>query len=188
MSLETNLPSKVQHTVRILLRIQKIILFLCSMLLAISFFLVVVLRYIFEADLFAYEEWVLAISFWLYFIGGAQGSYEGTHIKADFVNAWVGSIRVKWLIANTALLLEIAVGIVLSYWAYLMVMEDATKYPDWPATVAWKIPFLLPRLGIFLGLVLMTFYTALHFWVAIKLGPSHEWDAEEAATGVSEGV
>ncbi len=186
MSLQ--IPPPLQAPVRALLFCQKVILVFCSLLLAFVFFAVVILRYIFHADLFAYEEWVLVAAFWLYFIGGAQGSFENTHIKADFINAWIKNVKVKWAIGNFVIFLELLVGIVLSYWGYLMVLEDVSKFPNWPATVAWKIPFVLPKLGIFVGLVLMAFYTALHLYVGIRQGPSPEWEKEEGATGKGEGV
>ncbi len=186
MSLEVRQP--LQAPVKILLACQKAILVFCSLLLAFVFFAVVILRYVFHADLFAYEEWVLVAAFWLYFIGGAQGSYENTHIKADFINAWVKNLKVKWAIANFTIFMEVLVGLVLSYWGYLMVLEDVAKYPDWPTTVVWKIPFVLPRLGIFIGLVLMTFYTSLHLYVGLRQGPSRTWEEEEAATGRGEGI
>ena len=167
-------PNTLQTPVGILLTIQKTIVVFCSLLLAFVFFAVVILRYVFQADLFAYEEWVLVAAFWLYFIGGAQGSFEGSHIKADFINAWIGNARAKWILGNVTLAMEVLVGAVLSYWAVLMVLEDVAKYPDWPATVAWKIPFVLPRFGIMLGLFLMTFYTALHLYVAVRRGPAAE--------------
>ena len=171
---ELSIPRSIEKPVRGLLFIQKVILVFCSSLMAIVFFLVVILRYVFEADLFAYEEWVLMAAFWLYFIGGAQGSYEGTHIKADFIKAWIKHEKIKWILANFTLALEVFVGVVLSYWGYLMVMEDIVKYPEWPMTVAWRIPFFVPRFGIFLGLVLMTFYTSLHLYNDIKRGPNWE--------------
>lgn len=183
-----HVPEPLQAPAKVLLFCQKTILVFCSLLLAFVFFAVVILRYVFHADLFAYEEWVLVAAFWLYFIGGAQGSLENTHIKADFMNAWIKNRKVKWLLVNFTILMEVLVGIVLSYWGYLMVLEDVAKYPDWPTTVAWKIPFVLPRLGIFVGLVLMTVYTSLHLYVGIRLGPSWKWEVREAATGRGEGV
>ena len=167
-------PNTLRTPIGILLTVQKTIVVFCSLLLAFVFLAVVILRYVFQADLFAYEEWVLVAAFWLYFIGGAQGSFEGSHIKADFINAWIGNARAKWILGNVTLAMEVFVGAVLSYWAVLMVLEDVAKYPDWPATVAWKIPFVLPRFGIMLGLFLMTFYTVLHLYVAVRRGPAAE--------------
>ena len=177
MSLQV--PSILRTPVSAMLLVQKVILFTSSMLMAFVFFAVVILRYVFEADLFAYEEWVLMAAFWLYFIGGAQGSFDQTHIKADFMNAWIRNVRVKWAIANFTLFLEVLVCVVMSYWGYLMVLEDVAKYPNWPMTVAWKIPFVVPRFGIFLGFVLMALYTAIHLYVALRKGWPDD-DAEEA--------
>ena len=169
--MSADIPAGLVRPVHILLMFQKAALVVSSLIMAVVFFLVVILRYGFQGDLFAYEEWVLMIAFWLYFIGGAQGSYENTHIKADFIAAWVRNPRLKWILANITMSLELAVLLVLSYWGILMVAEDIAQYPNWPATVAWKIPFVIPRFAIFLGFVLMAFYTALHLYVSLKRGP-----------------
>lgn len=165
------IPGHLRGPLRRLLYIQRILLAVFSVVLAAVFFAVVVLRYGFEADLFAYEEWVLVVAFWLYFIGGAQGSYEDSHIKADFLSAFISNARVRWGFSILTNLLEFFVLAVLSYWAFLMVMEEVVQYPTWPATVAWKIPYALPRLGIFIGLLLMTFYSFLHLFVKFRCGP-----------------
>ena len=181
-------PLSIGRPLRILLAVQKAILVVCSLILAFVFFVVVILRYGFQADLFAYEEWVLMFAFWLYFIGGAQGSFENTHIKADFINAWVKSARIKWVIGIVTLGLETLVGAVLSYWGFLMVLEDAAQYPNWPATVAWKIPFVVPRFGIFLGLTLMTLFTALHLYMRVKRGPSPQAESADDPRDQGEGI
>ena len=43
-----------------------------SLIMAATFLCVVILRYGFQADLFAYNEWLLIICFWLFFMGGAR--------------------------------------------------------------------------------------------------------------------
>lgn len=150
-----------------LLALQKFVLVIASLVLAITFFVVVILRYLFQADLFAYEEWVLAIAFWLYFIGGAQGSWEGTHIKADFLSAFIKSEAIKRGIANFVMALELSILVVLTCLAAYMVWENIAQYPKWPATVAWRIPFLVPHFGIFLGFLLMAFFTGLRLRIAM---------------------
>ncbi|MDE0344591.1 MAG: hypothetical protein OXI66_02260, partial [Boseongicola sp.] len=54
---------------------------------------------------------------------------------------------------------------------FAMVLEDVAEYPGWPRTVAWKIPFVVPRFGIFLGFLLMGIYTAIHLYVSVRRGP-----------------
>ena len=136
-----------------------------------------VLRYILETDLFAYEEWLLVICFWLYFLGGAMGSYENSHVKADLVTHVLKSGRVKWVLGLVVTAIEIVVCIILTYWSILMIMEEIDAYPFWQTTVALQIPFIAPRLSVLAGFALMGFYSALHFYVMICRGPEESRDS-----------
>lgn len=164
---------------RFAVALQKAVIVLCSLLIAVTFGAVVVLRYGFEANLFAYEEWMLVAAFFLYFIGGAQGSYEGTHIKADLLAEWVGSPVLRRRLKLFVLALEVAIGAILSYWGYLMVADDLARYPELPATPVYKIPLAVPRGAIFLGFALMTLYASMHL---VRL-----WADRPAVTGEGPG-
>ena len=163
--------------------IQRFIIAFCSISIAITFGFVVVLRYGFEANLFAYEEWMLVAAFILYFLGAAQGSYDDSHIKADLMNEWVESVSLRWKLGLFVLALEIAICAVLTYWGAIMVMEDLAKYPDLPSASVYKIPLAVPRGTIFIGFLLMTAYAVMHFIVRFKAGP--ESMAVEKPTGGS---
>lgn len=174
-----NLPGYLNQFVLFMLRIKKLLLVITSLIMASTFFLVVIMRYVFEADLFAYEEWILVIAFWMYFIGGAVGSYENSHIKADFLLTLLKTAKSKWLLINFTLALELIICSVLTYWGYLMIEEEILAYPEWQRTAALQIPFIAPRLSIFVGLAFMTFYTFLHLYSGLREGPSEEWEREE---------
>ena len=66
--------------------------------------------------------------------------------------------------------IELIVSIFLVYWAILMLRDEIASYPQWQTTIALRIPFFVPRLGIFVGLVFMALYSALHLYVLLKLG------------------
>ena len=148
--------------IRSIVFVQKVLLVVCSLLIAITFGVVVVLRYGFEMNLFAYEEWMLAAAFTLYFIGSAQGSFDNTHIKADLVKEWIRSEAAKRRVDLVIFALEVAIGAVLTYWAGLMVADDLSRYPNLPATPVYSIPLAVPRGVILLGFALMTLYSAMH--------------------------
>ncbi|MEH6576529.1 MAG: TRAP transporter small permease [Amphritea sp.] len=175
-----NIPKPLGKLVNFLLRTKEYVLATFSLILAFVFFFVVILRYLFQADLFAYEEWVLIIAFWVYFLGAAMGSYENTHVKADFLLSLIDSVRTKWIVINVTLLIEILIGVVLTYWGWLMLFEEIDAYPNWQTTTGLQLPFVLPKLGIFLGFVLMTFYTTLHLYSGLRDGPTPEWESDEA--------
>lgn len=165
--------SPMPKLVQIVVVAQKTIIVLCSLLIAVTFGIVVVLRYGFQANLFAYEEWMLVAAFILYFIGAAQGSYDDSHIKADLVNEWIKSARLRRRFNLLVLGLEVVIAGVLAYWGLLMVAEDLAKYPELPATTVYKIPLAVPRGTIFIGFVLMTVYAAMHF-LRLLLDPPGE--------------
>lgn len=175
-----NIPKPLAKLVKVLLTVKEYFLTAASLVMAFVFFFVVILRYLFEADLFAYEEWVLMIAFWVYFLGAAMGSYQNTHIKADFLLSLIDNLRTKWIVINITLLIEVLIGAVLTYWGWLMLFEEIDAYPSWQTTTGLQLPFVIPKLGIFLGFVLMTFYTALHLYSGLRDGPSTEWEADEA--------
>lgn len=174
-----NIPKPLGSLVNVLLSIKHYILAAASLVMAFVFFFVVILRYLFETDLFAYEEWVLIFAFWVYFLGGAVGSYENTHVKADFLLSMIDNVRTKWIVVNFTLALEILISLVLTYWAWLMLGEELDAYPQWQTTTGLEIPFFIPKLGIFLGFFFMTFYTALHLYSGLRDGPSPEWEKDE---------
>ena len=153
----------MHDVIRFVVQIQKILIASCSVLIAVTFGVVVVLRYGFQANLFAYEEWMLVAAFILYFFGAAQGSFDDSHIKADLLKEWIRSESAKRILGLFVLGLEVVIGAVLSWWGFLMVADDLSRYPELPATPVYSIPLAVPRGTIFIGFVLMTVYAAMHF-------------------------
>jgi TRAP-type C4-dicarboxylate transport system permease small subunit len=141
-----------------------------SLIMAFTFLFVVILRYGFRADLFAYEEWLLIICFWLYFMASALGTYEDSHVNADLLDHFITDPRLKWMRALVVATIELVVSLAVIYWAILMIQDEISSYPYWQATIALKIPFLVPRLAVVVGFVFMTFYTGLRIYVLLKLG------------------
>ncbi|NCF37432.1 MAG: TRAP transporter small permease subunit [Gammaproteobacteria bacterium] len=169
--LESELPHGLRSIVRALVRIKTVIVVFSLPILPITFFLVVLFRYVLETDLFAYEEWLLPICFWLYFLGGALGTYDDVHINADLLGAVSDSPKYLWLRKIAITIIELVIVLFVVYWAYLMLADEIASYPGWKTTIALKIPFFIPRVGIFLGFVFMAFYSALFLYLLWKVGP-----------------
>ena len=162
------LPRALQGLVRGLLAFKTVFVVIACLIMAGTFFFVVIVRYGFEGDLFAYNEWLLMVCFWLFFMGGALGTYEGSHINADLLDYLTEDQRLRWLRKLVVTVIEVGVSIALVYWAVLMIYDEIESYPNWTVTPALKIPFLIPRVGILVGLLMMSFYSALHLYALIK--------------------
>ncbi len=143
-----------------------------GIIMSLTFFSVVILRYGFNANLFAYEEWLMALCFWMFFMASAAATHDKLHVNADILGFMITNPRAIWVRSIVVFAIELIVLSFVIYWGWLMVFEEIAQYPNWQATIALDIPFLVPRFGIFIGLLLMGVYTVLHLIVLIRTGPS----------------
>lgn len=135
---------------------------LAIMLIVVASFLS---RYLFSFDLYGAEEFLLVAAFWLYFIGAAYGSYEKSHIEADFIQSMVGDNFVTRILGYLRDFIELGVLLVLTYWSWLLIEFGIER---WPVTPGWKIPLLVPQSSILLGFALMTLHASVHLWRRIN--------------------
>ena len=143
-------------------RLEGAIIALCSMMIAIGFSLVVVVRYVFHADLFAYEEIILPTAFALYFIGAARASYDDTHIKADLVLEGIRKKRTRLAYQTFIFCAEGLITLAFTYFALRMFVAEFDKYPSMPRTAVYQIPLAVPRFFILLGFALMSLHSFAH--------------------------
>ena len=118
-----------------IIQLEHAIIFVCSIIIAFTFCLVVLLRYGFQSDLFAYEEWILTIAFLLYFLGGAAATAGNAHIKADIVLELIRSEKSRNGFQCIVMVLETIIGAFLTWYAVLMVSERVrplAKHTDIP--------------------------------------------------------
>ena len=170
--IDNGLPSSMVRFVRALVQIKSILVAITLPILPITFFFVVIFRYILHWDLFAYEEWLMPICFWIFFLGSALGTYYDRQINADLLDTITDNLTLLWLRKLIIQIIELFITFVLIYWAWLMISDEIAAYPNWKTTIALKIPFLYPRLGIFMGFAFMGFYNALSVFLMLRAGPN----------------
>ena len=95
--LEDDLPAGLRGVVRLMVKVKTILVVISLPILPITFFGVVFFRYILEQDLFAYEEWLLPICFWIFFLSSAIGTYHGKQINADLLDTVTDNHKFMWL-------------------------------------------------------------------------------------------
>jgi TRAP-type C4-dicarboxylate transport system permease small subunit len=171
MDLVDQIPARLRRPVSFLLRAKTIFVSVSCMIMALTFFFVVIFRYILETDLFAYEEWLMVICFWLFFMAGSLGTYDNSHINADLLSQVLQNPLALRIRAIAVVLIELIVLLFAVYWAALMIIDEIDSYPFWQRTIALKIPFLVARLSILTGFIFMAFYTGLRLYVLIATRP-----------------
>jgi len=148
-----------------LLKVQKYILIISSVFIIIGIAAQASFRYFFSIDFFGFEEVIVILAFWLYFIGASIGSYEGSHIKADIIPTYIKNEKVKDTIMLITSLITIVISLLYSYWSleYIVWLAEKTT-----TTAVLKIPVLFSRVSILTGFLLMSFYFIIHFYHDLK--------------------
>ncbi len=144
---------------------ERAVLVTCNLAIMIIVVASFLSRYLFAIDFYGVEEILLIFAFWLYFIGAAFGSYEKSHIEADFIQAIFGDTFITRKISFIRDVVEILVLLVLTYWSFLLIQFSIER---WPITPGWKIPLVVPQMAIVIGFILMTLHSLIHFWNRIS--------------------
>ena len=119
-----------------------------------------ILRYVFTKDLSTYEEYLIPIAFWLYMMGGVNGSIEKSHITADFVSAYMKDGMGKDLLQLIREILTVILSSVFTMWALKSVLWYIQIGQQSPV---WHIPAWLAYASIFVGMLFMTVFGIAHF-------------------------
>lgn len=147
----------------------KVFVIFSSALMAVTFFLVVIIRYGFGGDLFAYEEWLLAISLVGFFAGAVLASERKLHINADILDMVIKNKRWLWRRDLLVQVIELMVILFIVYACYVSLADDFS-FPRLRSTPALRIPFVSWRIAIMVTFVFMAVFSAAHLYVHIRIG------------------
>ena len=94
---------------KVVINFYSIVCFVMSILLVLIISAATLMRYVFEMDLYGYEEWIKIFAFWLYFMGAGYGAFAGTHVSADLVQSYMkeGVFKRLLIFARTVITLSI---------------------------------------------------------------------------------
>lgn len=149
--------------------VMRAIVIFSGALMAVTFGLVVVVRYGFGGDLFAYEEWLLAISIVGFFAGAVLAAERRLHINADILEVVITNPRLIWWRSFAVLTIELLVTLFIVYACYASLADDFS-FPRLRSTPALRIPFVSWRIAIALAFGFMAIFSAAHLYVHIRKG------------------
>ena len=138
--------------------LQRGFLFCLMSLLSLAMLAEIITRYIFNTSLFGLEQFVGYAAVWLYFIGAAYGSYERTHIKAEFINVIISSPRIRHGVRAFSAIISTAMSIVFAKWSWDFGFESIMVGETTPTL---GVPMIYFQGALFVGAVLMVVYFAI---------------------------
>ncbi|MCG8508763.1 MAG: TRAP transporter small permease [Rhodospirillales bacterium] len=115
----------------------------------------IVFRYFLFLPLHGMEELATYLAIWTYFVGGAYGAYERSHISASLIQMIVKNPRINLIVKLVVNLITVVVAIWMGIWAL--------KYLAWsvrtePHSLELRTPLYWVHACMFTGLALMSLY------------------------------
>jgi len=166
---------------KVLLSIQKLILFITTCVMVGILGVVVLFRYALKLDFFGFDEIVMISAFWMYFIGSSYAMEKREHVRADILERILPlkgkktlriiSGTIQTLVAIEAMRLSIS---------YII-----NGFKIWPTTSAWNLPMVTSMAAVTVGFVLMAFYVIVQFLEEITT-PASDLVCEEVSGSVSD--
>jgi len=141
------------------------VMFISSGLVCVLIVVGAVMRYILKKDFYGSEEVILLIAFWMYFIGSAFATHEGSQISADLISSSLGNERHKIILKVAQRFIELILFGVLTWWAFRFgkfSIETGQK------TQVYKIPMIASLSSVLLSFVLSMLYSAINIYKDIK--------------------
>ena len=133
----------------------KTILILVSVTVICTMFAQVVSRYVFQSPIWGLDEITGHTAVWLYLIGSAHGSYERSHIKAEFIHMFIKNQCVLFIIKALAAALATVVSCYMIVWSAGYVHWSITKHEITPTL---QLPTVIFQIPILISAILMALY------------------------------
>lgn len=163
------LPKIIGMPLKFVAFVMRLIVTFTGFLMAFTFGAVVVIRYGFGGDLFAYEEWLLALSIVGFFAGAVLACSRNLHINADILGIVIKNPRLIWWRGFVVLAIELIVVLFLVYACYVSLLDDFS-FPRLRATPVLRIPFVSWRIAIMIAFGFMAMFIAAYLYVHIRKG------------------
>ncbi|WP_165445332.1 TRAP transporter small permease [Bacilliculturomica massiliensis] len=145
---------------RVCEKLMRYILIFSSAVLIVVVGAAVFARYCMDGDFFGSDEIITLFAMWVYWLGGAYGSYEASHISADLTNLFVKSEKVKKVLQIIVNALTTCIAGVLAYWS--VVYYAVWNIQTGATTPGLGIPLLASNSAITVSLCLMFLYSLYH--------------------------
>lgn len=147
---------KIKKFLKYLVRIQNRITVSIMLIIPIMVFIQVLLRYVFKAPLMGIEELLIFPTIWLYMLGGAMASEKRSHITCGILILYIKTEKGMKIFNIVKAFFASITSLWLTYWAFWYFIYSLKM---WKYSAILSAPMFFAESALFIGLVLMTFYS-----------------------------
>lgn len=147
--------SLLQKSSNIIDKPLRFLMILSGIFITLTVFIAVLLRYIFEIDLYAIDEFQMLAAYWFYFISAAYASSHGKQITADILTFILKSERSKLYVAIVVNILSVVILTLFAYWSKDLILFAISATQK---TQVWRISMVYYYLPVVVGLTLMAVF------------------------------
>lgn len=115
----------------------------------------VVMRYVFKSSLMGVEEVVVFPIIWLYMLGGANASYEKSHIECGILTLYIKKEHSMLIFNLVKRIICVVILAWITYWSFYYFYYSLTTWKVADITYA---PLFFANLAMTVGFVLMLIY------------------------------
>ncbi|RGX54214.1 TRAP transporter small permease [Anaerotruncus sp. AF02-27] len=116
-------------------------------------------RYLFNGDFRGAEELILAIAFWMYFIGAYIATHEDSHISADLFTSMLKTQKAKNIAKLVRLVISLFAFVLLTWLAYDFVTFDIVRHK---ISVIFRFPVVYIHIVLLISFGMSCLYTVAH--------------------------
>ena len=135
------------------------IMFVSSGLVCVLIVIGAFMRYVLKKDFYGSEEIILLIAFWMYFIGSAFATYEGSQISADLLTSSLKTEKKKIMLKIIQEIISFFLFALLTWWTFKF---NKFSFEIGQKTQVYKIPMIASLSSILFSFILSTIYTAIN--------------------------
>ena len=143
-------------------------------------------RYLLHGEFYGAEELILAIAFWMYFIGAYVATHEDSHISADLFTGMLKTEKGKKYAMLVRLTISLVAFVLLTWLAYEFVVFDIVRNK---ITVMYRFPQVYIHIILPISFGLSCLYTVAHMIdtvIAIRTGSGEDAAGPESETQETE--
>lgn len=164
---------------RAFLQVIKTGIFVCAAVDIVVMFIAVVMRYIFHEDFFGYEEILMNVILWMYYLGAAYATYNETHIKGDVMSFVFKTGKQKKFYNLSMVIISI---IIMAFWVVWGFQYASWNIHSGGTSSALHIPLWIGQISIYIGILGLFFFAILNLAKYIVMKPEDFVADEPTAT------